>query len=82
MSSENGGNNNEAQLELAKAERQLNATTKQMKDLALALEKANYNTDTGVKAASLIDRWLEQVILLEKTKAELGATGYHATKYR
>jgi uncharacterized protein involved in exopolysaccharide biosynthesis len=73
MSSENGGNNNEAQLELAKAERQLNATTKQMKDLALALEKANYNTDTGVKAASLIDRWLEQVVLLEKTKAELGA---------
>ena len=43
------------------------------KDLALALEKANYNTDTGVKAASLIDRWLEQVVLLEKTKAELGA---------
>lgn len=73
MSSENGGNNNEAQLELAKAERQLNATTKQMKDLALALEKANYNTDTGVKASSLIDRWLEQVVLLEKTKAELGA---------
>ena len=73
MSSENGGNNNEAQIELAKAERQLNATTKQMKDLALALEKANYNTDTGVKAASLIERWLEQVILLEKTKAELSA---------
>ena len=73
MSSENGGNNNEAQLELAKAERQLNTTTKQMKELALSLEKSNYTTDTGIKASSLIEKWLEQVILLEKTKAELGA---------
>lgn len=73
MSSENGGNNNEAQLELAKAERQLDATTKKVKELTQTLEGANYNTDTGVKSADLIDRWLEQVILLEKTKAELGA---------
>lgn len=73
MSSENGGNNNEAQLELAKAERQLDATTKKVKELTQTLEGANYNTDTGVKSAELIDRWLEQVILLEKTKAELGA---------
>ncbi|SDH31212.1 hypothetical protein SAMN04487901_12211 [Prevotella communis] len=73
MSSENGGNNNEAQLELAKAERQLDATTKKVKELTQTLEGANYNTDTGVKSADLIDRWLEQVILLEKTKAELSA---------
>lgn len=73
MSSENGGNNNEAQLELAKAERQLDATTKKVKELTQTLEASNYNTDTGVKASNLIDRWLEQVILLEKTKAELGA---------
>ena len=73
MSSENGGNNNEAQLELAKAERQLDATTKKVKELTQALEGANYNTDTGIKSADLIDRWLEQVILLEKTKAELSA---------
>ncbi len=73
MSSENGGNNNEAQIELSKAERQLNATVKKVKELTQTIESANYNTDTGVKAASLIDRWLEQVILLEKTKAELGA---------
>jgi len=73
MSSENGGNNNEAQIELAKAERQLNITTKKVKELTQALEAANYNTDTGVKAASLIERWLEQVILLEKSRAELGA---------
>ena len=73
MSSENGGNNNEAQLELAKAERQLNETTKKVKELTLSIEAANYNTDTGVKSADLINRWLEQVILLEQTKAELGA---------
>ena len=73
MSSENGGNNNEAQLELAKAERQLDATTKKVKELTQTIEGANYNTDTGIKSAELIDRWLEQVILLEKTKAELSA---------
>lgn len=73
MSSENGGNNNEAQLELAKAERQLNETTKKVKDLALAIEAANYNTDTGIKASALVDRWLEQVLKLEQTKAELSA---------
>lgn len=73
MSSENGGNNNEAQLELSKAERQLDATTKKVKELTQTLEGANYNTDTGIKATDLIDRWLEQVILLEKTKAELSA---------
>lgn len=73
MSSENGGNNNEAQLELSKAERQLEATTKKVKELTRTLEATNYNTDTGIKSAALIDRWLEQVILLEKTKAELGA---------
>ena len=73
MSSENGGNNNEAQIELAKAERQLNETTKKVKELTQTLEASNYSTDTGVKAASLIDRWLEQVLLLEQTKAELGA---------
>lgn len=73
MSSENGGNNNEAQIELAKAERQLSETTKKVKDLTQSIEAANYNTDTGVKAKDLLDRWLEQVILLEKTKAELSA---------
>ena len=73
MSSENGGNNNEAQIELAKAERQLDATTKKVKELTLTLEAANYNTDTGVKSAELINKWLEQVLLLEQTKAELGA---------
>jgi len=73
MSSENGGANNEAQIELAKAERQLNETTQKVKALTQTLEASNYSTDTGVKSASLIDRWLEQVLLLEQTKAELSA---------
>ena len=73
MSSENGGANNEAQIELAKAERQLNETTKKVKELSHTLEASNYSTDTGVKSTELIDRWLEQVLLLEQTKAELGA---------
>ena len=73
MSSENGGANNEAQLELAKAERQLKETTQKVKELSHTLEAANYSTDTGVRANSLIDRWLEQVLLLEQTKAELSA---------
>ena len=73
MSSENGGANNEAQLELAKAERQLKETTQKVKELSHSLEAANYSTDTGVRANSLIDKWLEQVFLLEQTKAELGA---------
>lgn len=73
MSSENGGSNNEAQIELAKAERQLSQTTQRVKELTESIEAANYNTETGVKARDLINRWLEQVILLEQTKAELGA---------
>jgi len=76
MSSESGGNgstNIEAQNELARAERQLEETTKKMKALTSSIEAASYNTDTGIRARDLLDRWLEQVILLEKTKAELGA---------
>ena len=73
MSSENGGANNEAQVELAKAERQLNETTKKVKELSHSLEASNFSTDTGVKSTDLIDKWLEQVLLLEQTKAELGA---------
>jgi uncharacterized protein involved in exopolysaccharide biosynthesis len=73
MSSENGGSNTEAQIELAKAERQLNETTQKVKELSHALEASNFNTDTGVRSNALIDKWLEQVLLLEQTKAELGA---------
>ena len=73
MSSENGGGHNEAQLELAKAERELAVVTDQVKQLTAEIEAATYNTDTGINAKELIGRWLDQVILLEKTRAELGA---------
>ena len=73
MNSENSGNNSEAQLELAKAEKELAETTEQVKTLTAEIEAATYNTDTGIAARDLIGRWLEQVLILEKTKAELGA---------
>ncbi len=73
MNSENSGNNAEAQLELAKAERELAIATDEIKRYTAEIEAATYNTDTGVKANDLIIRWLEQVLSLEQTKAELGA---------
>lgn len=73
MNSENGGNNTEAQLELAKAEKQLREALEKVRNLAKTIEANTFNTETGVKAKDLIDKWLEQVILLEKTKAELEA---------
>ena len=51
----------------------MSQTTLRVKELTESIEAANYNTETGVKARDLINRWLEQVILLEQTKAELGA---------
>lgn len=72
MTSEGGGSN-EAQLELAKAEKQLQATAAKVKDLTKDIEANSYGTDTGVKASDLISRWLEQVLVLEKTKAEMSA---------
>lgn len=73
MNSENGGNNTEAQLELSKAEKQLREALAKVRNLAKTIEANTFNTETGVKAKDLIDKWLEQVILLEKTKAELEA---------
>lgn len=73
MSSENGGSESEAQIELAKAERQLNEATEKVKELTQTIERNNYNTDTGIKAQNLVDRWLDQVIQREKTKAEIMA---------
>ena len=73
MNSENSGNNAEAQMELAKAEKELAAATEEVKTYTAKIEAATYNTDTGIKATDLIGRWLEQVLILEQTKAELGA---------
>ena len=73
MNSETGGSESEAQIELSKAESQLREATEKVKNLTHVIEKNNYSTDTGVKASSLIDKWLEQVLLLEQTKAEINA---------
>ena len=72
MNSE-GSSNQESQLELAKAERSLQDATARMKDLTRDIEAGSYSAETGVKASSMIDKWLEQVLLLEQTKAQMTA---------
>ena len=73
MTSEGGEGNVESQLELAKAEQLLQDRTARMKELTRDIEAGSYSTETGVKANDMISRWLEQVLLLEKTKAEMSA---------
>lgn len=73
MTSEGGGNETEAQLELAKAEKMLQDATGRVKELTRDIEAGTYSTETGVKARDMISKWLEQVLLLEKTKAEMSA---------
>jgi len=74
MSSEsNGGNSEESQQELAKAQRELDATTSSVKDLTKEIEAGSYSTETGVKARDLIDKWLDQMMKYEKVKAEMQA---------
>ena len=72
MSSE-GGNEVESQLELAKAEKMLQDATGRMKDLTRDIEASTYSTETGVKASAMIGEWLNQVLLLEETKAKMTA---------
>lgn len=73
MSSEGGGSGIESQLELAKAEQMLQNATNNVRGLIKDIEAGTYSTETGVKASSMISAWLDQVLLLEKTKAELGS---------
>jgi len=73
MNSEGGANNVESQLELANAERMLGHATDNVRELTKDIEASTYSTETGVKSSSMIDKWLEQVLLLEKTKAEMSA---------
>ena len=73
MTSEGGDGNIESQLELAKAEKLLQDRTAHVKELTRDIEAGTYSTETGVKANDMISRWLEQVLLLEKTKAEMSA---------
>lgn len=73
MNSEGGGTGIESQLELAKAERMLQDATNNVRSLVKDIEAGTYSTETGVKANDMISRWLEQVLLLEKTKAHESA---------
>lgn len=73
MSSEGGGNDAESQQELAKAKKDLQSTTASVKDLTKDIQASTYSTQYGIKASSLLDRWLEQVLLLEKVKAQMSA---------
>ena len=73
MSSEGGGNNAEAQLELANAQKELEQTTKEVKNLTQTIQKGSTSTDQGVRTNTLLDKWLDQKILAEETKARLSA---------
>lgn len=74
MSSEGGGQNNESQEELAKAQRDLQKATGRVAQLTKDIEASTYSTESGMKANDMLERWLEQLLLLEKTKAEMTAT--------
>ena len=73
MSSEGGGSEIETQQELAKAQRMLQEASNNVRGLVKDIEAGNYNTETGVKASGMVDKWLEQVLKLEKTKAHESA---------
>lgn len=73
MNSEGNGSGVESQMELAKAERMLQNATDNVRGLVKDIEAGTYSTETGVKAGDMISRWLEQVLLLEETKAKKGA---------
>ena len=73
MNSEGGGTGVESQLELAKAEKMLQDATNNVRSLVKDIEAGTTSTETGVKANDMIQRWLEQVLLLEKTKAHESA---------
>ncbi len=74
MSSEGGAQNNESQEELAKAQRDLQKATGRVTQLTKDIEASTYSTETGVRANDMLGKWLEQILLLEKTKAEMTAT--------
>ena len=73
MNSEGGGNEVEAQLELAKAEKMLQNASNNVRNLVKDIEAGNYNTESGVKASEMVEKWLDQVLTLEKAKAQESA---------
>ncbi len=73
MNSEGGTSSVETQTELAKAQKMLQDASANVRGLVKDIEAGNYNTETGVKASGMIDKWLEQVLKLEETKAHESA---------
>ena len=74
MGGEGSDLNNEAQEELAKAQKELQATTQRVRKLTHDIEAGSYSTETGVKAQPMIDKWLDQMLTMEKVKAQMSAT--------
>ena len=74
MNSEGGTNNHDSQEELQRAERDLQVATGRVTELTRDIEASTFSTETGVKANEMLGKWLEQLLLLEKTKAEMTAT--------
>jgi len=73
MSSEGGANGFETQTELAKAQKMLQEASNNVRGLVKDIEAGNYNTETGVKASGMVEKWLEQVLKLEEAKAHESA---------
>ena len=73
MSSESGESETEAQQELAKAEEELQRVTQKIRNLTKDIQSGTYSTETGVKAKPMLDKWLDQMLLLQKVKAEMSA---------
>ena len=73
MSSEGGGSEQETQNELAKAQQMLQEASNNVRGLVKDIEAGNFNTETGVKASGMVDKWLEQVLKLEEAKAHESA---------
>jgi len=59
---------------LAKAQRDLQKATGRVSQLTKDIEAATFSTETGIRANDMLAKWLEQLLLLEKTKAEMTAT--------
>ena len=73
MSSESDEGETEAQQELAKAEEELQRVTQNIRNLTKDIQAGTYSTETGVKAKPMLDKWLDQMLLLQKVKAEMSA---------
>ncbi|MCR4918807.1 MAG: hypothetical protein K5928_03195 [Prevotella sp.] len=73
MNSENGGDDLEAQTELAKAEKELQDAMSNIKQLTTRIEAGSFSTEQGVKKDQLIEPWLTNLLLLKQTEARINA---------